>query len=197
MPQPRKDKAGPKGFLGAWLAEWPKIATALTISFLLFLVPTAFTSVRNWLWPPPVAYPVVCTAEPVWQGGDRRLVEIYLINTLNEDLTGEQLSERLSAALGKAAKGASTAVVFPYQEGEPRAVSAVPDVRFNRGKGELAVLLTDKGVRVQPTRMAALAILRANVTFPVEDDSLEFERGAKITAGMFDLEKPEAGCFTR
>jgi len=26
---------------------------------------------------------------------------------------------------------------------------------------------------------------------------VEFERGAKITAGMFDLNGPEAGCFTR
>lgn len=192
-----RGKAKPQSFVGAWLAEWPKIAAALTLSFLLFLVPTTFTSVRNWLWPPPVAYPIVCTAEPVWRGGDRRLVEIYLINTAREDLTKEQLSERLSAALGGDAKGASTAVLFPYQEGEPKAASAVPDVPFNKGKGELAVQLTDKGVEVQPMRMAGLAILRANVIFPVDDDSVEFERGAKITAGMFDLEGPEAGCFTR
>jgi hypothetical protein len=44
--------------------------------------------------------------------------------------------------------------------------------------------------------MAELAILRANVVFPVAD-SFHFERGAKNIAGMFDLEGPVAGCFTR
>ena len=191
------DKPARGNFVSAWRAQWPNIAAALTVSFLLFLIPTAFASVRNWLWPPPVTYPVVCTAEPVWRGGNQRLVEIYFVNTENVELTGERLNERLSAALGDSAKSASTAVLFPYQEGEPKAASAVADGKFNKGKGELAVQLTDRGIRVQPVWMAAYAILRANVVFPVEDDSIEFDRGAKITAGMFDLTQPEAGCFTR
>ena len=186
----------PRSFLGAWRAEWPKMAAALTVSFLLFLIPTAFASVRNWLWPPPIAYPIVCTAEPVWRGGDKRLVEIYFINTANSEFSGEQLNERLQAALGSAAKSASTAILFRYQTPERKAETAVPDLAFNKGKGELAVQLTEQGVRVQPTRMAELAILRANVVFPVAD-SFHFERGAKNIAGMFDLEGPEAGCFTR
>jgi hypothetical protein len=182
---------------GAWRAEWPQIAAALTVSFLLFLIPTAFASVRNWLWPPPVAYPIVCTAEPVWRGGTKRLVEIYLVNTANEAFTSDQLSERLGAALGESAKDASTGVFFPYQEGRPRAESAVADKPFNSGKGELEVQLTDRGVRVRPLDVEPLAILRVNVLFPVDDDSVEFDRGAKGTAGMLDLERPQAGCFTR
>jgi len=187
----------PRGLFGAWRAEWPQIAAALTVSFLLFLIPTAFASVRNWLWPPPVAYPVVCTAEPVWRGGTKRLVEIYLVNTANEAFTGEELNERLGAALGGSAKAADTAVFFPYQEGKPKAESAVADGPFNSGKGELAVQLTDRGVRVRPLNLEGLAILRVNVVFPVDDDSVDFDRGAKGTAGMFDLDGPEAGCFTR
>jgi len=118
--------------------------------------------------------------------------EVMNVGTLAPELT-----RKLSAALGDSAKSASTAVLFPYQEGEPKAASAVADGKFNKGKGELAVQLTDRGVRAQPVWMAAYAILRANVVFPVEDDSIEFDRGAKITAGMFDLTQPEAGCFTR
>ena len=66
-------------------------------------------------------------------------------------------------------------MLFPYQQGEPKAASAVADAAFNKGKGELAVQLTDRGVRVQPVWMATFAILRANVVFPVEDDSIEFD----------------------
>lgn len=196
MPRPPNKAKG--GIRGWFLDEWRKILTALAIAFLLFAIPLAFAPVRNLIWPPAApGYPVVCTAEPVWQGGDKRLVEIYFINTAREELTGEQLAEKLRAALGERAQGASTAVLFPYQQGEPRAESAAADERFNDGKGELLVQLTGKGVRVQPRRMAALAVLRANVIFPVEDDSVEFSRGAKITAGMVDLAGPESGCFTR
>lgn len=193
----RANKPARGGFVRAWQAEGPRIAAALTVSLLLFLIPTAFASVRNWLWPPPVTYPVVCTAEPVWRGGNQRLVEIYFVNTTNVELSAERLNTQLTAALGDDSRSASTAVLFPYQQGEPKAASAVADAAFNKGKGELAVQLTDRGVRVQPVWMATFAILRANVVFPVEDDSIEFDRGAKITAGIFDLKGPEEGCFTR
>jgi hypothetical protein len=193
---PRGSKEEPKGFFRAWRAEWPKIAASLTVAFLLFAIPTASAPVRNWLWPPPVPYPVVCTAEPVWHGGDKRLVEIYVINTSAKDLTEQDLGDALRKALGKVAKGASPAVFFPFDKGKPKAETAVADSAFNDGKGELTVSLEDHGVRVEPKALAALAILRANVVFRVPD-GVAYERGAKLTAGMFDLSHVEAECFTR
>jgi hypothetical protein len=132
----------------------------------------------------------------VWRGGGKRLVEIYLINTTPRDLTEQDLRDALTKALGNRAKGASPAVFFPFDKGKPKAESAVADESFNEGKGGLAVSLEQTGVRVEPKAMAALAILRANVVFPF-DDGVKYSRGAKLTAAMFDLEGPEAGCFTR
>ena len=199
MPPQGGSEAASKRYVRQWFAaEWKTILTSLVTAFLLFAIPLAFKPVRNWIWPPPVpAYPVVCTAEPVWRAGEDKLTEVYLVNTLPKDLTGDDLRQRLETALGDNAKGASTAVLFPYLPGKAKAESAAPDDKFNEGKGTLIAKITDRGVIVQPLTMASLAILRVNVRFPRKDDDLEFSRGAKDAAGMFDLKGPESGCFTR
>jgi|KBSSwiStaDraftv2_1062776.scaffolds.fasta_scaffold00323_13 hypothetical protein len=193
---PRASKPKPKGLFRTWLAEWPKIAATLTVSLILFLTATASNKVRAWIWPPIPPYPVICTAEPVWLGGDKRLVQIYLINTASEPLTSEDLRDRLRQSLGKDGGDASPAVLFPYLSGEPHAQSALADDPFNRGKGELRVAIQPNGVRVEPRQMDGLAILRVNVLFAVDNPDPEFTRAMKGTNGIFDLKGPETRCYT-